>query len=215
MTPSTIETYARNKLNALNDSLWSSAEIIENYLYECCMEFSREVKCIENTYTTTTVASTQEYALPSRYIDILRVTYNGTKLQPISMREYDELTWPNTTTTTSGTPTFYYYFGETIGLFPVPDAAVTLKIWVIQGHDVVSSNSTLEIPIQYHHMLVDGVVSKMCMKEIGDPRATFYAGVWQQHLMKAAAQWRKHKRGDRFGVVLTEERTPTTNFGTI
>ena len=215
MTPSVIETYARQKLNASSDTLWSSSEIIENYLYDCCVEFSHEVKCIENTYTTPTVASTQEYALPSRYLDIKRVTYNGTKLQPISMREYDELTWPNTTTTTTGTPTYYYYFGETIGLYPSPDSAVTLKIWLVQGHDAITSASTLEIPIQYHHMLVDGVCSKMTMKEIGDPRASYYAGVWQNHLMKATAAWQKHKRGDKFSVVSTEEQSPVTNFGAI
>jgi len=215
VTPSTIVTYARQKLNALSDSLWSDTEIIENYLYECCMEFSREVKCIENTLTTTTVASTQEYALPSRYLDVLRVTYNGTKLQPISLREYDELTWPNTSTATSGTPVYYYYFSETIGLYPVPDSAVTLKIWLIQGHDTVATASTLEIPIQYHHMLVDGVVAKMCMKEIGDPRAAFYAQKWAENIEKAKAQWRKHKRGDKFAIVQTEELSANTIFGSI
>lgn len=215
MTPSTIETFARQKLNATNDDLWSSSEIIQNYLYDCCLEFSRFVKCVENTYTTTTVAGTQEYSLPARYIDIVRVTYNGTKLQPIDMRSYDELTWPNTSTSSNGTPSYYYYFSETIGLYPIPDGAYTLKIWVVQAHDAVTSSSVLEIPEKYHNMLVDGVVSKMVAKEIGDPRVSFYAQLWQNHLMNAQNDWRKHKRGDKFSIVRTEERTPVTNFGAI
>lgn len=215
MTPSTIETFARNKLNGLADDLWSSTEIIQNYLYDCCLEFSHEVKCIENTYSTTTVSGTQEYSLPARYLDLVRVTYNGTKLQPISMREYDELVWPNTAASTTGTPIYYYYFGETIGLYPVPDAAYTLKTWVVQAHDAVTAASVLEIPSQWHHMLVDGVVSKMAMKEIGDPRASYYADVWKRHIMTAKMQWRTHKRGDKFAIVRSEECSPRSNFGII
>lgn len=214
MTPLQIETKARRKLNADSDQLWSSAEIIEDILYSVCLEFSREVECCENTYTTTSVASQQEYSLPSRYLKIQRITFNNNKLQPITLREYDALTF-NAQTIPTGTPAYYYYFGETVGLYPVPSDAQTIKIWAIQCHDTITQASTLEIPLQFHDMLVDGVVSQMVLKEIGDPRQGFYSTKWAQHLELAKRQWRAHRRRDGYGRVQLEEQIPCTDFGAI
>lgn len=214
MTPLQIEAKARNKLNASTDQLWSSSEIIEDYLYEVCLEFSREVECIEDTFTTSSVASQQEYSLPSRYLKIMRVTWNNIKLQPITLREYDALTF-NAQTIPEGTPAYYYYFAGTIGLYPIPSDVETIKVWAIEAHDVITSASTLDIPIQYHDMLVDGVTAKMAMKEIGDPRQAFYAGRWAQHLEVAKRQWRIHRRRDKPGMVQMEEMLPSTDFGVI
>ena len=56
MTPLEIEEYARHRLNADSSSFWSSAEIIENYLYNCASELAVETLCLENRYTTDSVA---------------------------------------------------------------------------------------------------------------------------------------------------------------
>lgn len=214
MTPLQIETAARNKLNASTDQLWSSQELIEELLYSVLLEFSREIECLENTFSTSAVASQQEYSLPSRYLKIQRVTFNGTKLQPISLREYDALTYAAQTIPT-GTPAYYYYFGETIGLYPIPETTDTIKIWAIQVHDSITSASTIEIPIQFHDMLVDGLVAKMILKEIGDPRQGYYQSIWQNHLQNAKRIWRAHRRRDGFARVQMEEMLPSTDFGVI
>ena len=91
MTPNEIETRARRMLNAVGSNFWSSAEIIEDYLYAAASEMALETRCIENRYTTTSVASQQEYDRPTRMISIKRVEYAGNKLKPITFQKKNSL----------------------------------------------------------------------------------------------------------------------------
>jgi hypothetical protein len=91
MSPGEIETAARRLLNAVGATFWSSDEVIGDYLYMAAQEMAAETFCIENRYTTTTVADQQEYATPSRMLAIARITFDGVKLKPISFLQLDSI----------------------------------------------------------------------------------------------------------------------------
>jgi hypothetical protein len=78
------------------------------------------------THTTTTVASTQEYSLPTDFVRVEgpTVKYDNTIL---TRREYADLFSSYQDLTTEGNPSTYYLRGDNIGLFQVPNAAKTLK----------------------------------------------------------------------------------------
>lgn len=212
MTVSQILEDARNNLNAVSDSFWSDNELLYK-LYRVMLKVARETRCIENIYTTTTTASTAEYTKPTRSIEIWRVTYNGTKLQLIDHRQYDSIN-PNSASS-SGTPGYYFYFDDTLTLYPTPGSAVTLKIWSYDEPSVPGLSSTLEIPTQYHDVLVDGLTSEMCPKDLGHPLTIYWAKKYSEGIREILAHRKRSKRGDRMAIVKLEENNVTGEFGIV
>jgi hypothetical protein len=212
MTPGQIEVAARRLMNAESSQFWSSAEIIEDYLYMTILDLVNGGYHIENRYTQTTVASQEEYTKPSRAIAIKRVIYDGKKLKPISMREIDSMVI-DTNTTTTGTSEFYWEFDDVIGLYRVPDSAKTLEMWTYDEPSRPSSTSTLEIRSNYHHHLIIGVVYYMCLKELGHPNTLLYERKWEQSKFKIIGEEKKRKQRDGMRVVLREEDVPNTIIG--
>ena len=214
MTPSEIETAARRMLNAVGSSFWSSEEILEDYLYMAGLELAGETFCIENRYTTSSVADQQEYAKPTRSLAIKRVEYDGEKLKPISFQKLDSIDL-NTNTTVTGTPQYYYWFDESIGLFPVPSTSdLTITVYSYDQPSVPSVGTTLEIPSRFHGYLVIGVAYYMSLKELGHPHTPRFEIQWARAIDKVRRSVRLRNK-DNFHTVLVEEQQPGTNLGII
>tara|TARA_R110000751_G_scaffold23464_1_gene64911 strand:- start:565 stop:1227 length:663 start_codon:yes stop_codon:yes gene_type:complete len=220
MTPTEIETRARRMLNVVGSKFWSSEEIINDYLYAAATEMALETLCIENRYTTTSVADQQEYAAPTRMLSIKRITYDGQKLKPMDFQRIDAIDL-NSTSVVTGTPAYYYNWDEVFGLYPAPDtAAKTIKIYTYDEPDTVTSSSTLEIPTQFHHYLVYGVAYMMTLKELGHPHTALYERMWNSPanhnnaIMKVKRSIKLRNR-DNLNIVKREEDLASTYMGAI
>lgn len=220
MTPTEIELAARRMLNAVGSSFWSSEEIISSYLYLAALELATETFCIENRYTTVSVADQQEYAKPTRTLAMKRITFDGNKLAPISLQKLDSIDW-NTNTTVTGTPQYYYYFDQAFGLYPAPSTAdLEIKVFSYDAPSVPTDVSTLEIPIQYHMYLVIGVAYYMSLKELGHPQTARYEWMWngtgnrENCIMKTKRSVRMQNK-DNMNVVIKEEDQPQTIMGLV
>ena len=220
MTPSEIETAARRLLNATGSVFWSSDEIIGNYLYMAALEMATETFCIENRYTTTSVANQQEYAAQGRLMSVKRLEYDSEKLMPITFQKLDSIDF-NTNTTVTGTPQYYYHFDESFGLFPTPTASGdTITVYTYDQPSVPTSTSTLEIPTRFHGYLVLGVAYYMSLKELGHPHTRLYEQQWNSlaNPNNAIAKVRRAMRmrnKDNFHVVTVEENQPSTQLGMV
>jgi hypothetical protein len=212
MTPSQIEATSRNKYNSLGDTFYSSAEIMD-LITEACMQLATRALCIERVYQTTTIASTQEYSYPTNVISIKRVTYNGQKLKPITMREDDALTMLNQSTTATGTPQYYFNWNESVYLRPIPDAAQTLQIFGYAEAQPVTSTSALEVPTMFHPDIVNFVVAELCAKDENYKASDRYLERWEAALVKAERWAAKKKRGDAMAAVQDEETLGETILG--
>ena len=214
MTPAEIILAARQKYNAVGDSNWSDSEIC-TLIYAGELELATECgMAIENTYSTSTVASTREYAFPSNAQSIKRIEYNGKKLFPISFRDDDSLTNQNEATTDTGTPEYYEIFDSTIYLRPIPDSVGTLTMYAHSEPQAVTTTSTLEIPSFTHGALVDFVVSEMAAKDLNFRMADYYMNRWESiHIPRIKKRLKLNKRGDAFAVVQCEELLPHGSLG--
>lgn len=215
MTPDQIETMARRRLNAVGDTFWSQAEIIEDYLYACICEVAHEIPIIEATDTDTSVEDQVEYDYPDRAVEIVQVLYNGVPLQKIQEKLYHSVT-VNDTTVTSGTPVYWREWNEQILLEPAPQSSgVTIQIRSYKLPARPSSGSTLEIRAVHHPLLVAGVAYYMATKEPGDPRTATLASEWERNKREIIRLERKRKRTARMAVVMREEDLINTNLGSI
>jgi len=214
LTPLQINTAARQQYNAVGDSRYSDLEIYD-LIYAAELDLANEAFLIEAVLSTTTVASTQEYDFPTRAIGIKRVTYNGTKLSPISFREDDILTVLNQTVSTTGTPSSYAYFNDVFYLRPVPDAAKTLKIWAYTEPSTVSATSVMDIPTLFHMAIVNYLLSKMSAKDKNYEGATFYWNLWLKDIDRAKRFSKKRHRGDAFSFVKSVDIIHQLDIGNI
>lgn len=214
MTPTQIELAARNRYNAVGDSFWSQDEILM-LLYDACLDMARECLLIENTYTTSTVASQQEYAYPTTTMAIKRITYNGSKLKKINFREDDSITGLNQSTTSTGTPQFYFIWNDTISLRPIPTDVGTLKIYSFNEPAELTINSSIEIPTQFHMDLVNYIVSEMAAKDSNINVAQYYLNKWDKAKLNAKRWAKKRLRTDSFSTVQDEEMSVEGYFGIV
>ena len=219
MTPLQIEERARQRMNAVNSQFWSSAEIIENYLYNCASELAVETMCIENRYTTLSVVDQAEYTRPTRAISIKRVVYDSTeaniKLMPIDYRTLDSIN-PSITGSVTGTPQYYMNFDDVLEVYPTPDTSgKTILIYSYDMPDQTTDTSVLEIPMRYHNYLITGVAYLMSLKELGHPNTSRLAQEWYNSIEKVKRDVARLKRGDSFTRVKREEDLPGTLLGAI
>lgn len=214
MTPTEIVEYARQQYNAVGDTFFSDAELYR-HIFQAQMELAMKAGCIKSVYTTTTVASTQEYSRPTNAIVIKRITYNGVKLAPITMREDDAITFSNQTTTASGTPAYYFEWGSSIFLRPVPDGAQTLKMWTIDKPQTVTATSTLDVPDRYHYAIADYLTWRIALKDKNVALAKEYQAGWERALLEAVKHERKRLRGDSFYGIQDNEQLAETVIGAI
>ncbi len=206
MSPSDILLGARRKYNAVSDSFFSDDELL-GHIYEACLEMAQECLVIERTYSTTSVASQQEYDYPGDTIAIKRMTYNGVKLDPIDMRDDDAITGLNQSTTSTGTPQFYYIWNDVIALRPIPSAdGDTIKVWTYNEPAEVTTTSVLEIPTLFHKDIEKFVLKEMAYKDKQFEHGDRFDTKWETAKRKAKAWAKKKKRGDGFASVKSEEQ---------
>lgn len=214
MTPLEINTAARQRYNAVGDTFWSDAEIY-NMIYQACCEMATEGFVIEQTYTTTSVASQQEYNFPTNAMSIKRITYDGKKLSPISFREDDVLTVLNAATTATGVPTSYMIWNNIIYLRPIPStSSLTIKLFANIEPQSVTSTSTLEIPTEFQMALVNFILSEMSAKNKNYQGAQYYRDLWEKDVIRAKRLVSK-RVGDAFKFVKNVDLLPQTDLGNI
>lgn len=205
MTPTQILTAAKNKYNAIGDSFFSDEELLA-LLYDACLDMNREALLIERSYSTTSVASQQEYSYPAGVISIKRVTYNGKRLEPITFTEDDSITGLNQSTSSTGTPAFFFEWNNTVSLRPVPGTdGDAIKIYTYDEPAAITAASTLEIPTQFHMNLPDYIVSEMAAKDQNFQSAQYYAQKWEKAKISAKRWAKKKGRQKGFNVVQSEE----------
>jgi hypothetical protein len=197
--------YARQRYNAVGDPLFPDA-LLRNYVYDAEMHLAREAKCIRAVYSTTSVASQQEYAFPTRSISIKRVTYNGVRVMPRSLDEVLNLT--QTAAVVTGTPYIYAIWAETLYLGPIPAAdGATIKVYSFNEPSAKATNSaTLDVPDRYHLDIAEFLLQQMCIQDKNYQGASLHAEKWADALRKARATERKMMTGDGFAFTRDEDR---------
>jgi hypothetical protein len=214
VTPNELVLYVRQQYNAVGNTFFSDSELF-SHIWNAQGRLAREALCIERVYTTTTVASQQEYSYPTNTIGIKRITYDGRKLSTVTMREDDALTLSNSTTAATGTPQYFYIWNQTLYLRPVPDTALTLKIFSYNEPQEVTSASSIEVPTMFHMDLADFVLAKMSLKDQNFDGYSLYNGRWEYAVMKAKRDMRKLKRTESYTSIQDLELLATTVIGAV
>ncbi len=176
MTPSELETLVRNRFNALNDTFFSSSEII-SYIYDAEEEIAVEFDLIEKSATDTTVEGQRNYDFPSDAYKIKTVLVDDKTVDLMSLKEgEDSEIWDDAT---NGTPEKYYIIDKIIYLDPPPDTAgqtITIYYYALPSNPATSSS--IDIPSEYHRRLVSKILADMYGKDQNQQMMSYYMNKW-------------------------------------
>ena len=215
MTPAEIETAARRLYNSEGDNFFSSSQIL-GHIYTAQLELIDECDMlIEGVFSTTTVASQQEYDFPENIASIKRVTYDGQKLEKIDFDEDDIYTIFDSDNTDTGTPRYYFVWDRTIYLRPLPDDTLTLKVFGYKTAQAVTSSSTLDVPAKHHYAIIDYVVREMLVKDQNWTGYDRYNTRWLSDVERIRRDIQRRKRKDKFASVKDEEALDRISLGAL
>lgn len=212
MTPTELMTFVRQRYNSVSDDLFSDALLLD-MIYTASMELARKAYVIESIYSTTTVASTSEYSLPTNTYSVKRVTYDGSRLDSISLKQYDSLRIANSSVLTTGRPLYYALFGRTVYPYPVPNSALTLKIFSYNFPQRLTTLSTIEIPTEYQTDMVEFMLSEMSALEKNYGGAQYYRTRWENRVNEIIKEQRRRLRGSDFQAVQDTENVSPMLLG--
>jgi hypothetical protein len=201
MTPTDLETFIRQRYNAVGDNFYPQAEIF-NFIYAAQMELALEIFCIKTTYTTTSVASQRAYDLPSLSFSVRRIEYDGMRIYPNDFIDDDALTGNYPDETSTGVPVNYQTWGDQFYLRPVPsESSKTIKVYSYNMPDIVTATSTLGVPVRYHLMMVDYALYCMFSQDKNFDLSEHHRGIWEKHKKLALQTERLRDSGDGYKVV--------------
>jgi hypothetical protein len=215
VTPSQVETAARNRYNAASDNFYSQSEVFE-LIYQAESVLALETDCIEGVdSSTSTVIGTQGYAFPTGFTTVTRVEWNGRRLVKIDMKEDDALTALAANTTVTGDPVYYFVWNKTIYLREIPGSVQVLKIFGYKEPTALTTSplsSTLSVPSWHHTKLVNFVTAHIAGKDKDFEGYQTYMDRWDQDVERARVFEKRRKRGDRMAYVKSEEELGQTGF---
>lgn len=200
MTPPDLETYVRQRYNAVGDNFYPQLEIF-NFFFAAQMELARETFCIKGTHTQNTVVSQRAYTRDTSIISIRRVEWNGERIYPNDFLDDDGLTGNNPDETITGRVEAYQEWGDTVYLRPIPNAIATLKMYSYDMPSVVTAVGTLDVPSIYHLDLADYALYCMFAQDKNYQSADYHLGIWNQKKKDAVKTERAKLSGDEFKIV--------------
>jgi hypothetical protein len=176
---------------------------------------AKHTGCTETTNSsTTTVASTREYTIPTGVLNITRVTWYNFPLEKIDKNELDVYEGAAYNFSgTSGQPIYYYEYGAYIGLSPIPNAAQTLKLWyVAEPTELTAASTAFTIPNDFAFYLPDYCLYRMYLKDDNAQLAEVHKRLWDENLDKALTEWKARSRSNRRVIVKDSELIPNARL---
>ena len=201
---SDITTKVQNKVR---DSSYSTTEIA-NYINDAQNDVFNEYRLpfMEATqdYTLTANVSdiTNGSGLPTNYVQAidLILTTDGYEKRLL----YKDIRWiednfpdPDDNTVNPANPPIYYYFyNETIRVFPEPDTAYTVTLRYIKKPTILSADADVpEIPSEFEEILVSGAAYRVLQAKDNYDQAGIHQNKYDEILQKLVKRFSQGQVG--------------------
>ena len=167
MTPAQVWTQIRQQANETTPAYWSDSEILV-HMSNAESIIAQKLGVIQDSTSFTTGDGTREYTLGATVGVIRRLTYDSVKLDNIGLDaigDYEGEAYGGIDAT--GTPEYYYRWGDKVGFSPIPDEAKTVAVY----HEAVpvmidsTAATTWTIPAKYGQYVTSYALWQMFTKD--------------------------------------------------
>ena len=208
----------------IRDTGYSSTEI-KSYLNDTQNDIFNEYRLpfmqATQTYTLTAEVSdiTNGSGLPTNYVQALNLTLTSAGRETVlpynDVRVIDDL-YPDpddTTINPHGPPIAWYYFAETIKVYPVPDAAYTLSLQYYKKPTELSSDADIpELPSEFQELLVLGAAYRVLQVKDNYDQAGVLQNKYDEILQKLAVKYSQAQVGTATRMRINRYAVGKTNF---
>jgi hypothetical protein len=161
-------------------------------------EIDRALRWTRCTYDITTVASDNEYIVPSSVREYLEVKYTTDsdsvrRLEPLSLDEWLE---KQESSTSEGTPSYYIQHGDRVYLYPTPDTdGETLTIYVVGEPPRLAANDDKPgFPVHLHQLITRLACARL-RQHVGDMEEGMAQELYVQQKIRQETMDAAMKRG--------------------
>lgn len=208
----------------IRDTGYSSTEI-KGYLNDTQNDVFNEYRLpfMETTQTYTLTPDVSDISngagLPANYVQALDITLTSSGresvLQYVDVREIDNL-YPDpddTSINPSGQPTKWYFYADTIKVFPVPDEAYTLSLRYFKKPTLLSSDADVpELPSQFEEILVVGAAYRVLQVKDNYDQAAILQNKYDEILQKLVVKYSQAQVGSPIRMRINKYAVGKTNF---
>ena len=208
----------------VRDTGFSSTEIA-NYINDTQNDVFNEyvLPFMETTQGYTLTANVSDITngsnLPTNYvqaIDLILTTAGREKILPyMDIREI-ERRYPDpddTTTNPANVPMYWYYYGETIRVYPKPDSAYTLTLRYYKKPTLLSADEDVpEIPSEFAELLVCGAAYRVLQVKDNYDQAGILENKYNELLQKLVVRFSLPHVGSPTRMRINHHALGSSNF---
>jgi hypothetical protein len=215
MLPTELTDAARRATNTFGSNFVSDSELL-TYLSFALRELSHYSRCYETIDVVTAVASQATYTVTAAAFEIKQITYDGTKIKPITFREAQAAGYLSQDSNSTGVPAYYYRWANDLVVNPAPSASGSqIQIYSYATHPTVTASSTIYIPETLQHYTIHYLKAMIRSKETDAQGAATELGLWANAKEQAKKEMIQRNRADGYRVVQSEENLVYDPFGLV
>lgn len=185
----------------IRDTGYSTSEIT-NYINDTQNDVFNEYRLpfmqTTQNYTLTQGVSdiTDGVGLPANYVQAIDLTLTSTALEQVL--PYRDFTWiddqypdpDDTSRNPAGIPRYWYKYGETIKVYPVPVSAETLTLRYYKKPTLLGSDADVpEIPSEFEELLVSGAAYRVLQVKDNYDQAAIHENKYNELLQKLVVKY--------------------------
>lgn len=135
---------------------------IRRWANEGLLKIARETDALLDTATIPSVIGTSDYVLPTDFLRIDRVTFDGVTLIRTTSQDLDAMVPSrNVTPGITALPTRFYVRQKKIVLYPTPDRVKNIVVeYTARPAELVNAADVPEIPVEYHNDIIRFALSR-------------------------------------------------------
>lgn len=156
-TRATLSTLTSLLIDDPSNSAFTSAQVLAK-IQEAQERFVLDTRVLRDLAAASTVASQQEYALPTDLMDIVRLALDGAELTRVSKADLSFIFRGSRWDQTIGIPTHYYVDldpnSQKYGLYPIPVSAGSSNIAIEYVKMPPTLSADASVPLDGHTLLI-------------------------------------------------------------
>jgi hypothetical protein len=208
----------------IRDTGYSSTEI-KSYINDAQNDIFNEYRLpfmqATQPYTLTVGVSdiTNGSGLPTDYVQALNLTLTTSGRETVlpyrNVTEIDEL-YPDpddTTINPKAAPIAWYYYADTIKVYPAPDAAYTLSLQYYKKPTLLSSDADIpEVPSEFEEALVVGAAYRVLQVKDNYDQAAILQNKFDEILQKLVVKYSQAQVGTPTRMRINKYAVSKSNF---
>jgi hypothetical protein len=201
----------------IRDTGFSSSEI-QSYINDTQRDIFNEYRLpfMEDSQTYTTAVGvtdiTNGSGLPTNYVQALDLLDSSGKLIPnVDVRELDQNMQSETTSADS--PICWYYFEETINVYPAPTSAYDLTLrYYKKPTELTADENVPEVPSEFEEILVVGAAYRVMQVKDNYDQAGILQNKYDEILDKLVQRYSQAQVGKPTVMRINRYATSKTSF---